>query len=249
MLETNQLSKSFGTTAAVSAVDVQVAPGSIFALLGPNGSGKTTFIRLLSGLLQPTSGTISIAGISMADEPMAAKQLVGYIPDNPEAWGQMTGLEFLHFTGALYNVPEGVRSQRIQALLPRFNLEGIEHTYFEHYSRGNRQKFCILAALLHEPKVLLIDEPIVGLDPDSVNVFEELLKEFTAGGGSVLITTHTLQVAERVADTVGILMAGSLHTTGPLSELRSRHNLSAEASLLDLYYAVVPRPSSVPKDK
>ena len=239
MIKVDTLTKQFGSVTALDAVDFTVPRGSICALLGPNGSGKTTLMRIVAGLLQPTSGSVSINDVPMATHPVAAKRQVGYIPDDPEAWGKMTGYEFLHFIGALHEVPQVVREKRIAELLPHFGLEPIQHTYFDQYSRGNRQKFTILAALLHEPKVLLIDEPIVGLDPDSVSTFESLLLRFVAEGGTILITTHTLAVADRIADRVGILHNAELASFATPAELKKAAGLGDDAHLLDLYHATV----------
>lgn len=239
MLEIQTLSKRFGDETVLQAIDLSVASDSIYALIGPNGSGKTTLTKIVAGLLQPSDGTVTIAGVDMVRDPVRAKQSIGYIPDNPEAWGKLTGREFLHFVGALYGMSPTERARRIDELLPVFQLAEIADRYFEHYSRGNRQKFSIIAALLHEPQLLLIDEPIVGLDPESVTVFEGLLREFAAGGGSVLITTHTLLVAEHIADTVGLLADGSLVASDSIAALRESAGLAPDASLVAVYHALV----------
>ena len=235
MLELSQVSKHFGSVQAVSDVSFSVGEGEIFALLGPNGSGKTTLTRVIAGLLQPTGGSVRIAGVELAEHPIDAKRHVGYIPDTPEVWGRMTGREFLHFTGALYDMPPTRRAERIDELLPRFELGAIADGYFDQYSRGNRQKFTVLAALLHEPQVLLIDEPIVGLDVDSVQVLEDLLREFAGAGGAVLITTHTLTVAEHTAGRFGMLSRGSLTAVGTLAELKGQAGMPEEAWFVDVY--------------
>jgi len=155
----------------------------------------------------------------------------------------MTGHEFLQFTGALYDIPLDERKRKIATLVPRFGLQEIEHTYFEQYSRGNRQKFAVLAALLHSPDVLLIDEPIVGLDPDSVVVLETLLREFAASGGIVVMTTHTLAVADRIAERVGILERGVLRSVDTVAGLRQAAGLADDADLSSIYRHVITRPS------
>ena len=245
MLRLDGLTKHFGTLVAVADVTCTIEPGTIFALIGPNGSGKTTLMRMMAGLLQPTAGDVYYGAASMRSAPLVAKYRLGYVPDNPETWGRMTGHEFLQFTAALYDVPLAERSRQIARLVPRFGLQDIEHTYFEQYSRGNRQKFAVLAALLHTPDVLLIDEPIVGLDPDSVVVLETLLREFAAGGGSVVMTTHTLAVADRVANQVGILERGVLRAVDTVAALRAKAGLGEEADLTDIYRQVVTRPAYI----
>lgn len=238
MLEISQLEKTFGEEgAAVNDVSFSVEPGSIYSLIGPNGSGKTTIIKMIAGLLQPTAGSITIDDVDVVEAPTEAKAKIGYIPDNPTVWGKMTGREFLHFTGALYGMGEQKRERRINELLPVFSLEGVDNMYFEYYSRGNRQKFTVLAALLHEPKLLLIDEPIIGLDQESVEILEGLLRDFRDDGGAVLITTHILDIADHVTDAAGVLSAGKLQASGSLDELRSAADLADTATLKDIYAA------------
>ena len=242
MLEIQAVQRSFGATRALENVEFTIAPGEIFALLGPNGSGKTTLTRIIAGLLRPDAGDVRICGASVTTDPQTTKRHVGYIPDNPEAWGRLTGYEFLHFIGSLYDIPFSEREERIAALLPKFALADIQHIYFDNYSRGNRQKFTILSAFLHEPTVLLIDEPIVGLDPDSVQTLEEMLQAFAAAGGVVMITTHTLAVADRIADRVGFLTQGKLTALDTVSRIKSSAGLSADASLQDVYRHVLHTP-------
>lgn len=238
MLEISQLQKKFGKeNTAVDDVSLSVAKGSIYSLIGPNGSGKTTIIKIIAGLLQPTSGSVTIDGIDVVEAPTEAKAKIGYIPDNPTVWGKMTGREFLHFTGALYGMEEQERESRIDKFLPVFSLEGVDDMYFEYYSRGNRQKFTILAALLHEPELLLIDEPIIGLDQESVEILEGLLQDFRDDGGSVLITTHILDIADHVTDAAAVLSAGRIQASGTLDELRSAAELDDSSTLKDIYTA------------
>jgi len=236
MLQTNQLTKKFGGETAVEDISLSVKPGSAYALIGPNGSGKTTLTKLIAGLLHPTSGTATINDVDITKDPKKAKQAFGYIPDNPVIWDNMTGLEFLHFTGSLYGLDQKTRTKRIKNLLPIFSVAGIENTAFEHYSRGNRQKFTILASLIHKPDLLLIDEPIVGLDPDSVDILESLLKNFTDDGGCIFMTTHTLPVADRVADNIGVLANGQLKASDRPETLRKQADLDEESDLADIYH-------------
>jgi len=239
MLHVSNISKQFGAHQVLDDISLSVPDGSICALIGPNGSGKTTLTKIIAGLLQPTAGTVTIAGADIVRDPITAKAQLGYIPDNPEAWGKMTGRELLHFVGALYGMTPAARAQRIEELLPIFALTDIADRDFEQYSRGNRQKFSILTALLHEPKLLLIDEPIVGLDPESVSILEHLLVDFAAKGGSVLITTHTLLVAEHIADRVGILAHGSLLAADTVDVVRAQAEKGPDASLSQVYHTIV----------
>ncbi len=235
MLEVKNLTKQFGGTLAVRGVSLAIKPGEIYALIGPNGSGKTTMIKTIAGLLRPTSGEILIEGINVAKDPAATKRNVGYIPDEPSVWPSMTGEEFLHFVGALFGMDEASRIRRVREILPLFRLEGIEKGYFEDYSRGNKQKFSILAALLHEPKVLLVDEPIVGLDPTSAEIAKKEFQNFAKRGGGVLLATHTLPVAEEIATTIGVLKEGHLVASAPFKELVLRAKLGPRATLEDVY--------------
>ncbi|MEY4731316.1 MAG: hypothetical protein RL681_262 [Candidatus Parcubacteria bacterium] len=241
MLLVQGITKRFGQKIAVKDVSFEVRPGEIFALIGPNGSGKTTMVKLIAGLLHPTSGDIQIFGRSVTKDPVATKSVVGYIPDEPAVWAAMTGEEFLHFTGALYGVPERERLMRIRKLLTTFRLAGLEQEYFEDYSRGNKQKFAILAALLHKPKLLLIDEPIVGLDPTSAEIAKREFSAFAKRGGAVLLVTHTLPVAEEIAARIGILKEGTLVAIGTMGELRRRARLGPKAPLDAVYRKLAER--------
>ena len=238
MLTIKNLYKEFGGLVAVKDLSFSIQPGEIVAFIGPNGSGKTTTVKIIAGLLQPGEGQVEIAGVNMVSNPLKAKQLLGYIPDDPTIWSGMTGEEFLHFTGALYGMPEKIRRTRMKYLLEQFHLESIAPNFFEDYSRGNKQKFTIIAALLHEPKVLLIDEPIVGLDPGSVVVAKRLFTEFAAKGGSVLLVTHTLPVAEELASKIGILLYSNLVAFGSMAELRKTAKVASDASLEAVYNAM-----------
>lgn len=235
MLNIKNLTKKFSNNTAVEKVSLSINSGEIFSLIGPNGSGKTTIIKLVSGLLKPTEGTIEVDGNDVVKNPIATKSVIGYIPDDPSIWSGMTGEEFLNFSGALYGLDERTRIDKIASWLKVFNLSGIEKDYFESYSRGNKQKFTIIAALMHEPKLLLIDEPIVGLDPASAEIAKKKFVEFAKTGGAVFLVTHTLSVAESIADRIAILKNGKIVGSGTLSELRKKENLPDNTSLDKIY--------------
>jgi len=234
LLRLDRLSKRFGDRLAVEALTLEVAPGEIYGLIGPNGSGKTTTVKMIAGLYRPTAGQVLIAGIDLGAEPERAKGLLGYIPDEPFVYEKMTGREFLGLVAALYRVAEPERTRRIEELLDLYALGAAADGYVEHYSRGNRQKLAILASLLHAPRLLVVDEPIVGLDPESAIKTRDLVRRFAEMGGSALLCTHTLPFAEQVCHRVGLLTEGRLVEEGDLAALRRRAGLP-DASLEALY--------------
>lgn len=237
MLDIHHVTKRFGSELAVHNLNLKVPKGHIVSLIGPNGSGKTTTVKMIAGLLRPTQGSIKVNGHDILKDSLSAKAALGYIPDEPGAWPGMTGEEFLHFVGALYGMSAQERTDKIAGLLPIFALEGKEKNAFRDYSRGNKQKFTILAALMHEPKLLLIDEPIVGLDPTSAQQAKHLFSEVAKKGHSVLMVTHTLSVAQEISDTVGVLSHGELRAHGSLDSLRKEKNLDDSADLQAIYDA------------
>lgn len=234
MLQINNLEKSFKSLKAVNNVSLKIEKGQFFSLIGPNGSGKTTIIKSIVGLLRPDKGSILINNINTVKFPKKTKAIIAYIPDDPQIWSHITGEEFLYFSGILYGLKPAEILKKIPSLLNIFNLKGVEKSYFSNYSRGNKQKFSILAAFMHEPQLILIDEPIVGLDPESAEITMNLLKDFTHKGGSVFLTTHTLSVAEKYSDLIGIINQGKLISIGTLNELRNSVN-KQQSSLLEIY--------------
>lgn len=235
MIEIKGVSKKFQDKTVIHNLDLSIKKGEFYALIGPNGAGKSTLIKLLSGLLQPTKGEILLDGINIVDNPKEAKALIGYIPDEPTIWDGMTGFEFLNFVGSLYNIPAQERKKDIQKMLKIYSLEGTEHQLYQDYSRGFRQKYSILAALLHNPKILLIDEPIVGLDPISIDITKNTLDIFVKDGGTVLMVTHTLFVAQELATRIGIFEKGKLKIEGTYKELLDKAHLPTKTSLNDIY--------------
>lgn len=235
MLKVNKLTKYFGNNKAVDDVSFTVKKGEVFSLIGPNSSGKTTIVKTIAGLLHPTAGNIEVGGIDVIKDPEKVKAQIGYIPDEPSVWPFMTGEEFLYFTQSLFGIEEKVRLSSLPGLLSRFNLAGLEKQYFEEYSRGNKQKFSIIAAMSHQPKLLLVDEPIVGLDPTSAQIAKKMFVEFAKKGGAVLLVTHTLQVAEEISDRIGFLKKGKLIAVGSLAELRKKSGLKKSSSLEEVY--------------
>ncbi len=235
MLIVKNLTKKFGSTLAVDDVSFTINTGEIFSLIGPNSSGKTTIVKSIVGLLQPSSGNIDVGGYDVVTNGEKAKSLIGYIPDEPSIWPFMTGEEFLYFTQALFGKEKKNNSHTISKLLSTFNLSGLEKRYFEEYSRGNKQKFSIMAAISHHPKLLLIDEPIVGLDPTGADIAKKLFVEYAKAGGSILLVTHTLPVAQEISDRIGFLKEGKLLIAGTLPELRQKAGLGDHATLEEIY--------------
>jgi ABC-2 type transport system ATP-binding protein len=233
-LSLDRLSKRFGGRLAVDALTLRVGRGEICGLIGPNGSGKTTTVKMVTGLYRPSTGRIFVDGIDLAVAPEAAKHRMGYIPDEPFVYEKMSGREFLHLVGELYGVPQPERSRKIEEFLALYPIGEVVDQYVESYSRGNKQKIAIMASLLHGPSLLIVDEPIVGLDPESAIRTRELLKRFAAEGGAILLCTHSLAFAEAVCDRVGLLCEGRLIRDGTLDALRATAGLPV-ASLEALY--------------
>ena len=221
-LEIAKVTKKFSGQTAVKDLSLQIAAGEIYGLIGPNGSGKTTTIKMVAGLYRPTAGSITVCGADVVEAPTRAKRRLGYVPDDPDGYDRLTGREFLEFVGQLYGLERRSRDRKIEELLARYDLVKLALGQFGRYSRGTKQKFSILAALLHVPSLLLVDEPMVGLDPASVVVTEELFREFVASGGAIQLSTHTLAIAEVLCDRLGLLKEGRLAAEGTLADLRSR---------------------------
>lgn len=235
MITVKNLIKHFGDKKAVNDVSFTINDGEIFCLIGPNSAGKSTIVKSIIGLLEPTSGEILINGKSVAVYGEQTKGDIGYIPDEPAIWPSMTGEEFIYFTQALYGMSSTHRKKSLARLLEPFHLSGLEKEYFENYSRGNKQKFSITAAFSHKPKVLLVDEPIVGLDPIGAEIAKKMFRQFAKDGGSLLLVTHTLSVAEEISDRIGFLKNGKLVAVGTISELREQAGTAKDASLEQVY--------------
>ncbi|MDI6752282.1 MAG: ABC transporter ATP-binding protein [bacterium] len=215
MIEIENLSKHFGRTKAVDQISLQIKKGEFFCFLGPNGAGKTTTIKLICGLLKPTSGLIKIGGIDIRKEPILAKRLLGYIPDQPYLYEKLTPTELLRFIADLYGV-----SDDGQKLLYLFEMAEYKHTLIEEFSHGMRQRIAFCATLIHFPEVIVIDEPMVGLDPKSVYLVKRILKERSKEGVTIFLSTHALSLAEELSDRVGIIHKGRLIADGSVEDLK-----------------------------
>jgi ABC-2 type transport system ATP-binding protein len=214
------LTKRYGAFTAVHPMDLHVRPGELFGFLGPNGAGKTTTIRMLTGVLRASAGRVVIGGHDLEREPEAAKRQLGYIPDRPFLYDKLTGREFLLFVAGLWGQEGQAVEERAEELLALFELTGWQDTRVESYSHGMRQKLLIGSALIHGPRLIVVDEPMVGLDPKAARLTKDLLRGFADQGGTVFLSTHTLEVAEALCDRIAIIQEGRIRALGTMDELR-----------------------------
>jgi ABC-2 type transport system ATP-binding protein len=210
MIELRRVVKKFGTFVAVDGIDLHIPRGQLYGFLGPNGAGKTTTIRMLTGLYRPTSGSCLVNGFDVQRDPLDAKRAIGYVPDQPYLYEKLTGREFLYFIGGLFRMPSPLVRAKIDEFVQVFELERFIDKRAEEYSQGMRQRIVLSAALLHDPQVLIIDEPLVGLDPRSARLVKDTLKGRTAGGLTVFMSTHLLEIVEELCDRIGIVKDGRL---------------------------------------
>jgi ABC-2 type transport system ATP-binding protein len=220
MIQTEHLTKRFGALTAVNDLNLQIAPGEFFAFLGPNAAGKTTTIKLLTGLLKPTSGRALIGGHDIQSDPVEARKLISYVPDLPFLYDKLEPMEFMLLVGQLYGMERNQVVYTGEKLFEVFDLTATRGQLIETLSHGTRQRVVIASALLHDPKVIIIDEPMVGLDPRSARVVKDVLKARSRAGTTVFLSTHILHIAEELADRIGILNHGRLIAAGTMSELR-----------------------------
>lgn len=236
LIETKNLVKMFGDKAAVNNISFDVRGGEVFGFLGPNGAGKTTTIKMIVGLLQPTSGNVKVAGYDVQTQPMQAKATSGYVPDTPNLYMKLSAREFLRFVGDLYEMKRGKAEERIDELLKLFDLTDVRDDLIDSYSHGMKQKTALAAALIHDPKVLVLDEPTVGLDPKSARLIKDILRQLADRGAAVFLSTHILEIAERMCDRIGIIDHGNLVAVGTMDELRSMGK--SGSSLEDIFLAL-----------
>jgi ABC-2 type transport system ATP-binding protein len=220
MIELRNIAKTYGSYTALHQLNLSVPAGEVFGFIGPNGAGKTTTIKIIGGILAPTEGTVRIAGIDMARDPVAAKQRIGFIPDRPYLYEKLTGMEFLQFTADVYGVSPAVFQEKAVTLLEMFALADWGEELIESYSHGMKQRLIMCAALLHDPEVLVVDEPMVGLDPVAIRMVKNLFRDLARKGVAVFMSTHTLAVAEDICDRIGIIHRGRLIAEGTLDDLR-----------------------------
>jgi ABC-2 type transport system ATP-binding protein len=228
------LTRRYGDTVAVDGLDLEVGAGELFGFLGPNGAGKTTTLRMLAGVLRPSAGEARVAGHSLVEDGERARAALGFVPETPFLYERLSGRESLAFCAGLYGVPREVAARRGQALLRLLELEDAADAWIETYSHGMRQKIALAGALIHDPAALFLDEPTVGLDPRSARTIQDLLRGLCTRGKAVFLSTHALEVAERLCDRVAILDRGRLVAVGTPAELRSRGPASLEELFLSL---------------
>lgn len=234
LIETRNLIKRYGDKIAVKDVSFDVHGGEIFGFLGPNGAGKTTTIKMIVGLLQPTSGSVKVAGFDVQTQPLLAKAASGYVPDTPNLYAKLSGRELLRFVGDLYSLDRQQVARRIEELLRTFELAAAADDTIDSYSHGMQQKASLAAALVHDPRVLVLDEPTVGLDPKSARLIKDILRQLAERGAAVMLSTHILEIAERMCDRIGIISKGELVAIGTMDELRALGQ-SGETSLEDIF--------------
>ena len=244
MIELKNLTKRYGKTLAVDCLSLSVSRGEIFGFIGPNGAGKTTTIRMMGGVLAPTGGSVIIDGINMADDPESVKKRIGFIPDRPFLYEKLTGMEFMRFSADLYGVNERIFLEETPTLLKKFAIYDWAHELIESYSHGMKQRLIISAALLHDPTVIIVDEPMVGLDPAAIKMVKDVFRELAKRGKTIFMSTHTLAVAEDICDRIGIIHRGSLIATGTTGDLR--RDAGGEGADLEEVFLILTEDQAVP---
>jgi len=247
MIELNHLVKHFGDLVAVNDISLTVPRGEFFAVLGPNAAGKTTTIKMLTGLVKPTSGTARVAGFDIQTQPLEARRRMAYVPDFPFLYEKLTPWEFFRFTGQLFQMDDARIEQSGRELIARFNLEDFVNKPVDGLSHGTRQRTAIASALLHDPEVFVIDEPMVGLDPHHARVVKDILKERSRAGMTVFVSTHQLSVAEEMADRIGIIHQGRLIAVGTRDELRRQSGVSGP--LEDTFLSLTGQEANLNEEK
>jgi ABC-2 type transport system ATP-binding protein len=241
MIRLVELTKRYRQLTAVDGMNLAVARGELFGFLGQNGAGKTTTLRMIAGILRPTSGTVEVGGVNIQRQPLEAKRRLGYIPDRPFVYDKLTGAEFLRFAAALYDRDGAAVEHRIDELLDLFELTAWRDELTESYSHGMRQKLIIAGAFVHRPDVIVVDEPMVGLDPRGARILKDLFRRFVDRGGTVLMSTHTLEVAEALCDRIAIVHRGRIAAQGTMTELRAQ-TASEGMSLEQLFLKLTGAP-------
>ena len=238
MIRFQKVTRNYGSKIAVKDLDLQVERGEVVALLGHNGAGKSTTLKMLVGLLRPSAGSITVGGLDVIERKREVSSLIGYVPDQPYLYDKLSGREFLHFVGDMYGLKAAGVEESVQREAERFQLNEFLDQLTESYSHGMRQRTVFAAALIHQPELLVVDEPMVGLDPVSIRLVKDLLRDYANRGKTVLMSTHTLSVAEEIADRVSVMRTGDLVFDGTVTELRDQLPTAA-GSLESLYMALM----------
>ena len=241
-LEIRGLTKRFGDNAAVDNLDLTVRAGELYALLGPNGAGKTTTLRMVTGLLRPDVGTIKVFGVDALEDSLSAKRMIAWLPDEPMLYDKLTAMEYLEFVAGLWSIDSTTARTNAEDLLRLLGLWEQRNQRCEGFSRGMKQKAALAGALIHDPKLLILDEPLTGLDAMVARQVKDLLVQRVRDGATVILTTHILEVAERLADRIGIIQSGRLRAEGTLAELRARSG-DSDGTLEDVFLQLVAEPA------
>ena len=227
MLRIENLTKTYGEMKAVDNLSLHIQKGEIFGFIGHNGAGKTTTLKAVVGILSPEEGEIYVDGVSTKEQPLACKQKIAYIPDNPDLYEFMTGIQYLNFIGDIFQVPAQVRDERIHELADKFEITGALGELISAYSHGMKQKLALISAFIHEPKLIIMDEPFVGLDPKASFEVKEMMRQFCQEGGAIFFSTHVLEVAEKLCDKVAIIKKGQLIKSGTMEEVKGDESLES----------------------
>jgi ABC-2 type transport system ATP-binding protein len=227
MIRLEALTKRYGAQEAVKSLSLHVPPGELFGFLGPNGAGKTTTIKMIAGLLRPTSGRIEIAGHDIVSNPVEAKAALGFIPDRPFLYEKLSAVEFMRFVAGIYGFDLGAVKGRIEELLRLVELHQVRSQLIESFSHGMKQRLVMASAFLHQPKVMVVDEPMVGLDPKGARLIKRVFREYCDSGHSVFVSTHTLEVAQELCDRIGIILRGELVALGTVEQLKAKAETDA----------------------
>jgi len=236
MISIQGITKTYGKKVAVDNLSLEIASGEFFAVLGPNGAGKTTTIKMLAGLLRPNSGKLLVGGVDVRTDPIGAKKVSAYVPDQPFLYDKLSGIEFMNFIADLYGVDGEGRDKEIDRLVELFGMKDFVRELTEAYSHGMKQRLVLAATLLHKPKVLMIDEPLVGLDPHTARLVKQVFREQARAGTSIFMSTHVLSVAEDFADRIGIMLQGKIVALGRMDDLRRQAQL--EGKLEDVFFKI-----------
>ncbi len=240
MFTINNVSKVYSKNGgkAVDSLNLTVNNGEIFGFLGPNGAGKTTSIRMLTGILQPTEGDLLLDGVSILERPIAAKRNFAFVPDNPETFSRLKAIEYLNFIGDVYKIPSELRTERIKNYCEKFGLTEVLKNKISSFSHGMKQKLFLIASLITDPQNWILDEPMVGLDPEAAFIIKEIMKERATQGKTVFFSTHVMEVAEKLCDRIGIIKKGKLVFVGTMEELKTQHGKDGQ-SLEDIFLSLI----------